>query len=204
MANETSTALVPPYVSWGVLINTIHTLAATTVPTGPLDRRVLHGLSGADHGALMSALRYLGLADINRKATLEYRDLVATVATKDARAFSEKFLSILDTAYAAVIAKLDLEHGTISELEKAFKDEGVAQGQMLTKTIRFFVKAYSEGGGFTLSPHITKPNPKARSNASKNGDKGRTRTAKTSNTQIHPSPERQADTLPKGFDRMPI
>ncbi len=196
---------VPPYVSWGVFINTIHILAETTVPTGPLDRRVLHGLSGADHGALMSALRYLGLADSSRRATAAYRDLVAAVAAKDGEGFSEKMLNLLDAAYAPVIAKLDLEHGTISELEKAFKDEGVAQGQMLTKTIRFFMKAYGEGGGFTLSPHITKPSPKARPAASKNGaEKARSRATKSAAPHAPPQGEKHADELPKGFDRLPI
>jgi hypothetical protein len=204
MANEAT--LVPPYVSWGVFINTIHTLAETTVPTGPLDRRVLSGLSGNDHGALMSALRYLRLADSSKKATAAYRDLVAAVAAKNATGFSEKLLEILDTAYASIISKLDLEHGTISELEKAFKEDGVAQGQMLTKTIRFFVKAYTDGGGFkALSPHITKPSPKARSVAKNGADKARARTAKNAaSTHTHVGAEKPTEMLPKGFGRLPI
>ncbi|MGB7134400.1 MAG: hypothetical protein WBD46_03890, partial [Acidobacteriaceae bacterium] len=62
MASESS-KVVPPYVTWGVFKSTLDTLGESTVPSGPLDRRVLHWLSGADHGALMSALRFLGLTD---------------------------------------------------------------------------------------------------------------------------------------------
>jgi hypothetical protein len=39
--------------------------------------------------------------------------------------------------YDYIIGDLDMESGTAFELEKAFRDSGVPQGQMLTKTIRF-------------------------------------------------------------------
>jgi hypothetical protein len=197
MSNEASN-LIPPYVSWGVFKSTIDTLAETTVPTGPMDRRVLHGLSGADHGALMSALRFLGLADSLRKATPAYRELV--LASKSPEKFTEMLLGILDAKYSAILEKVSLESGTISELEKAFKEQGVAQGQMLTKTIRFFVKAYTECGT-KLSFHITKPSPKAPRANKGNGDKGRARVGK------HPAeqtPTPATDALPKGIGRLPI
>ncbi len=47
-------SLPPPYMSFGILQSATETLATTTVPSGPLDRRVLDGLSGADYGALIS------------------------------------------------------------------------------------------------------------------------------------------------------
>lgn len=199
MPTESST-LVPPYVSWGVFKSTIDILADTTVPTGPMDRRVLHQLSGADHGALMSGLRYLGLADSLRKATPEYRELV--LASKTPEAFKEKLLEILDAKYHAVIEKVNLEQGTLSELERAFKDQGVAQGQMLTKTIRFFVKAYTECGT-ALSHYITKPSPKAPRANKGNTDKARVKTTKGATDPLTPPPPQQ-DVVPKGFGRMPI
>lgn len=203
MATEQSSN-IPPYVSWGVFKSTIDTLAETTVPSGPLDRRVLHGLSGADHGALISALRYLGLVDSERRATDEYCMLIEEV--KYPEKFREKLMELLDSKYKHILERVDLERGTISELEKAFKDEGVAQGQMLTKTCRFFVKAYTEGAGLSnMSPFITRPKPKARA-ASKgaNSDKGRGRAGKTPETPHHPHGPAPADATPKGFARMPI
>jgi len=203
MANDSSN-LVPPYVSWGIFKSTIDTLAETTVPSGPLDRRVLHGLSGADHGALISALRYLGLVDSERRATTAYTELIEE--SKFPEKFREKLMELLDEKYARILEKIDLERGTISELEKAFKDEGVAQGQMLTKTCRFFIKSYVDGAGYgMMSPHITRPKPKVRSAGKSNGsDKKRGRTPKPSSGQPHVQQHSVADTTPDGFSRLPI
>jgi len=203
MATETPSS-VPPYVSWGVFKSTIDLLAESTVPTGPLDRRVLHHLSGADHGALMSALRYLGLADSQRKATDTYQKLVES--SKTPATFKDELCQVLDAAYDTVNKKVDLERGTISELEKAFKDEGVTQGQMLTKTVRFYIKAYVEGAGITcMSPHITKPSPKVRSASKSNGsDKSRSRVSKNSVEPPPPPARHTGDAVPTGFSRMPI
>lgn len=203
MPTEQSSS-VPPYVSWGVFKSTIDTLAETTVPSGPLDRRVLHGLSGADHGALISALRYLGLVDSERRATEEYCDLIEE--SKYPEKFRDKLMELLDSKYKHILERVDLERGTISELEKAFKDEGVAQGQMLTKTTRFFIKAYTEGAGLSnMSPHITKPKPKARAAAkSGNSDKGRGRGPKSSDKHQQHNDHSLVDATPKGFARLPI
>jgi hypothetical protein len=165
-----------------------------------MDRRVLHGLSGADHGALMSGLRYLGLVDSLRKATPEYHELVQ--ASKNPEKFNELLLAILDAKYNAILEKVDLESGTITQLEKAFKEQGVTQGQMLTKTIRFFVKAFTECGTH-LSFHITKPSPKTPRVNKAGADKGRARAGNTSAEQ-HQTSAASADVLPKGFGRLPI
>lgn len=201
MPND-QTNLVPPYVGFGVFKSTIDTLAQSVVPTGPLDRRVLNQLSGADYGALISALRFLGLADANKIATPGYRELIRS--STDPNAFKVELKRLLDSKYGPIIGSVNLQHGTISELERIFKDFGVTQGQMLTKTIRFLLKALGECG-VELSPHITKPSPKTpRSNANKAGtDKNRTRTAKGTGTAQTP-PEGNMETVPKGFDRLPI
>lgn len=188
----------PPYVSFGVFKTTIEQLAESTVPTGPLDRRVLDGLSGADHGALMSGLSFLGLVDDERKATDQYRNLIH--AFKNTPKYKEDLYNIIVAKYGPIIGTLDLKTGTIAQLEKAFKDYGVAQGQMLTKTVRFFIKALQECG-FQVSPHITKPKPRApRSVAGKNGgDKQRIRGAQTER-----QPRQHDDGIPAGAGRMPI
>lgn len=193
----------PPYVSYGVFERATEQLAESTVPTGPLDRRVLDGISGADHGALMSGLSFLGLVDDDRKATGEYRDLVH--AFKDKPKFKEVFYRIITLKYGPIIGTLDLKNGTIAQLEKAFKDFGVAQGQMLTKTIRFFVKALTECG-FQVSPHITKPKPKGprtttNGRASKTGaDKQRGRATANQPTYSGTMEEH----TPAGTGRLPI
>lgn len=187
----------PPYVSYGTFKTTIDQLAESTVPTGPLDRRVLDWLSGADYGALMSALRFLGLVDNDRKATADYRKLAQS--SKDGSQFKEELFALLETKYKPIIGSVDLNQGTITELEKAFKDYGVPSGQMLTKTIRFFVKAVTECG-VKLSPHITKSKPRTpRAPTAKNGGE------KNRASRMKETPrEQEFSETPKGFGRMPI
>src|SRR6266542_5303316 len=156
MAND-SPKNPPPYVSFGVFTTIIARLADSVVPSGALDRHVLAPISGADYGALMSGLRFLGLIDEERKATASFRTLVQ--ASKDTTKFRQTLLGILADQYKPITGTLDLQHGTISELEKAFKEYGVSQGQMLTKTLRFFIKAMGECG-VPLSPYITKAKSK--------------------------------------------
>lgn len=198
--------LVPPYVSWGVFRNTIEKLAETAVPTGALDRRVLDWLSGADHGALMSGLRFLGLVDSQRKATAEYVELVESL--KDTQKFTHNLKRILDSKYLPITGEVNLEKGTRSEIEKAFKGAGVVQGQMLTKSIRFFVKAFTEGG-VKVSPYILKTGKPPKSNRTTAPKIKRSKpipqgSAKGSeHTQEHQQSGGH-DEVPKGFARLPI
>jgi len=180
-------------MSYGVFKSAIDTLAESTVPTGPLDRRVLDNLSGADHGALISGLRFLGFVDDERRATESYRKLVS--AAKDPSQFHSLMLDAL-AKYDPVVGDLDVESGTAAQLEKAFRDYGVPQGQMLTKTIRFYIKALQEIG-FKVSPHITKPKPRAPRNGPKKTDqRGTTKFTLPQSGTEH--------AVPKGFDRMPV
>jgi hypothetical protein len=190
-----STAQLPPYMSFGIFKSTIDTLAESTVPSGPLDRRVLDGLSGADYGSLMSGLKFLGYVDSDRKATDAYRTLVQVSKSPDK--FKPALLSILEPRYKPIIGNINLKDGTITELEKAFKDAGVAQGQMLTKTIRFFVKAMQECD-VQVSPHITKPR-RSPNGAGKKPDGSRKKRT--------PDEEKSAETpnlAPTGYRRFPI
>lgn len=192
MATESSKNQ-PPYMSYGVFKSTIDTLAEATVPTGPLDRRVLDGLSGNDHTALISGLKFLGYVDNDRKATEDYRQLVA--ASKEPLKFKGLLMDTINEKYDGVIGSLDMQGGTIAELEKAFKAYGVASGQMLTKTIRFYIKALLECG-VPVSPHITKAKPRAPRTANKKTEKtGQTGSVTTLGREV---------LTPKGFERMPV
>jgi hypothetical protein len=193
MSTDQQKILPPPYMSYGVFKSTIDALAEATVPTGALDRRVLDGLSGADHGALMSGLKFLGYVDDDRKPTNVYRQLVE--ASKNPQQFKESLLEVVNDKYAAVIGNVNIQTGTIAELEKAFKAYGVPPGQMLTKTIRFYLKALAECG-FPVSPHITKAKPRTPRNGSKKTEKAIPKGSGMHSTKEH--------TTPKGFERMPV
>lgn len=187
----------PPYMSFGVFKSTIEALAQSTVPTGPLDRRVLDGLSGADYGSLISGLRFLGFVDDERRATESYRQLVRAYKEGPSE-FSGMLTDLVSPRYDSILGDVDTEQGTISELEKAFRDAGVSPGQMLTKTIRFYVKFLTEIG-VTVSPHITK----ARKPASPRAN-GAPR--KKTNKPEPPADQRHDETpaTRDGFERLPI
>jgi hypothetical protein len=193
-------AQVPPYMSYGVFKATIDQLAESVVPTGAIDRRVLDGLSGADYGSLMSGLRFLGLTDEQRKATDRYRELVK--ASKDPDVFKTALLNVLSDKYTPIVSQVDIRHGTLAELEKAFKDAGVSPGQMLTKTIRFYIKALQDCG-VLVSPHITKPRKPL---ATRTNGATRKRTPKTPDVTDRKTQDDQAvpDVAGNGFERLPI
>jgi hypothetical protein len=193
MASESSKPQLP-YMSYGVFTSTNQALAESTVPTGPLDRHVLDKLSGADHGALMSGLYFLGFVDRDRKATAQYRELIRVSKEENRSQFQALLYETLSIKYADIIGDLNVETATLSELEKAFKAYGVPAGQMLTKTIRFYVKALGDCD-VSVSPYILKPRPRT-PRTTKKPSKGGTTTrafAQISN-----------DTAPKGYDRMPV
>jgi len=185
--------LPPPYMSYGVFKSTIDTFAEATVPTGPLDRRVLDGLSGADHGSLMSGLGFLGYIDKERRATESYRQLIA--ASKEPTKFKSLLLEAVNDKYDAVIGSLDMQGGTAAEIERVFREYGVPQGQMLTKTIRFYIKALQECG-VPISPFILKAKPRTPRNGTKKPAKATPKGGTTQSSKEH--------IAPKGFERMPV
>lgn len=189
---------VPPYMPIGIFNSTNEKLAETMVPSGPLDRRVLDWLSGADYGSFISGMRFLGLVDGERKATQKYRDLIAALK-KDRNSYVELLMEIAWNAYMPILQQFDWEAGTASELEKLFKDVGVSQGQMLTKTVRFAVKLWQEMG-VPVSPHITKPKAPRAASPKKNGNEPRPRRG---NKPDVPPPPRD-DVAATGYERLPI
>jgi hypothetical protein len=190
----------PPYMSFGVFKSTIETLAQSTVPTGPLDRRVLDGLSGADYGSLISGLRFLGFVDDDRRATDRYRDLVQAYK-KGPQVFSGVMLDLISPRYDSIIGNVDTEHGTISELERAFRDAGVSPGQMLTKSIRFYVKFLQEIG-VPVSPHITKARKSISPRA--NGAQPKKKQPKADPASSRDAVDVGERKTPEGSERLPI
>jgi hypothetical protein len=188
-----------PYVGFGVFKGTINTLAEATIPSGPLDRHVLDKVSGADHGALMSGLHFLGYVDKDRKATTTYKELILASKEENQSKYQSLFFEALSIAYADIVGDVNIETGTLAELEKAFKAYGVPAGQMLTKTIRFYIKALNDCG-VAVSRHITKPRPRTPRAASKKTgeDSG------IADVTQHPPHTNTETSVPKGYERMPV
>jgi hypothetical protein len=173
-------------------------MSATVVPNGPIDRRVLHEMSGADYGALISGLRFMGLVDDNRVATPAYHALIKAAKAGEAT-YKPALLEILNKSYKPVLGSLDPLNGTAAQLEKAFKDVGVTPGQMLTKTVRFYVKAMTFCG-VDVSPHIAKASRP--STPTKNGEAKRTPRAKVKSDDPPADPKDNA--VAQGFERLTI
>ena len=163
---KASTAPSPPYVSASLFKSTVEAFAESTTPNA-LDRHVLSRLSGADYSSLISCMRFLDLVRGDDNAVQEsYRSLVAAWKAGESE-YKTALRSIMESAYAPITQGLDLQHGTLAQVEKAFKDAGVSTGQMLLKTVRFYIKTLVDCG-VTVSPHITKP--RRRSGSPKRAD----------------------------------
>src|SRR5262249_27343790 len=109
MATNGSKTQPAPYMSYGVFAKSVETFANTTVPSGAIDRRVLHEFSGADYGALISGLRFLGLVDDDRKATENYRQLVNL--WNEQPKFKARLRELLGEKYKPIVGDFNLTHG---------------------------------------------------------------------------------------------
>lgn len=195
-----ATKLSPPYTSYLTLKNTVDTFAESTVPTR-LDSHVLSNLSGASYSGLISALRFLGLIDDDKKVGDGFRALVEARRSSEEN-YKKSLGEVLKTSYSDIVIGVDIQSGTLPELEDAFQAAGVAQGQMTTKSVSFYIRALKDCG-IAVSPHITKKRQRKKTSAratrvaSGSGGKG--------NKSDPPPPPPPKDTEPeKGFDRLPI
>ena len=157
---DTKTSL--PYGTYGMLKGTVERFVDVVVPTS-LNRHVLdvRTVSGGDYSALISGLRFLGLINEDRTVRPEFHALVKAKKQSES-AYQAALIEIVTKAYAPVIGDFDLDAGTLPDLEKKFRDASGYQGQMLTKAIRFYVKAL-EDCGVKISEHVTKPRPRTTS-----------------------------------------
>ena len=188
-----------PYGTYGMLKSTVERFVESTVPT-TMNRHVLHDLSGADFSAVNATFRFLGFIDDERSVKPAFRELVEE-RKKGESQYKAALLKILQNSYGPIVAGIDIESGTLPELEKAFREAGVQQGQMVTKTIRFYTKAL-EDCGVKISPHITKPRPR-KSTTKRNGAKQGTGSKnKLPKPEITP-PIFDSAGIPEGFERLP-
>ena len=169
---KTKASPLPPYMTIGLFRSTVEAFAESTPPNA-LDRHVLGRLSAADYSSLISGLRFLGLISGDDNVVQEpYRALIAA-RKKDESDYKGSLLSIVEPAYKSIVQGVDIERGSLPQLEKAFRDAGVPSGQMLIKVVRFYIKIMLHCGQ-TVSPHITKPRRTTQKKANSGGPKKRT------------------------------
>lgn len=189
----------PPYGTYSTVKNTIERFKDATVPT-KLNRHVLDDVAGGAFSALMTSLRFLGLVNEDQTVRAEFRELVEA-KRKSEEDYRDRLTQVVSDAYQPIIGTFDLDAGTLPELEKKFKDAGVPQGQMVTKAIRFYLKAL-EDAGLTVSEHITKQRPTGK-RKNTNGEKKTKKTA-AKKTGGGAGVKPAQDELKPDFDRLPV
>jgi hypothetical protein len=152
MSTENSKRGTPPYIS----PRTFHHLIEQLQKNLPdrIDRSYLDELhSGSTSTQIMSALRYLNLADSLNKPTHHLKLLIASSGEERAKRLKD----IANSCYSFVLnnGSIDLQTATYSQLEELFHDYSGVDGDVRRKCIKFFT-SLSQDAGITLSPHVTK------------------------------------------------
>jgi hypothetical protein len=108
-------------------------------------------LAVGTRGQVRSALRFLGLTDAADTVSSRFHDLVQAFGSDK---WQTQVRAVIDLSYKPVIGEFDFKNGTSSQLEKRFRENGGVTGQMMEKSIRFYLSAL-EAAGANISPHLT-------------------------------------------------
>lgn len=171
MDTEEISRATAPYIPLMTLENFCGKLKAAVVPP-VIDSSLTQSMSGGMAGALMSALKFLGLVEANGKVRQQLRDLVQAHATDGWKAALRK---VVLPAYKDIIGDLDLLTATPAMLEARFRDVGKANGQVLEKAVRFYLAALAAFDE-PISPLLKARKPRSAPSSRKtNGKQSRSR-----------------------------
>lgn len=162
METEESSRPSPPYIPLMTLENFIGKLKATVVPP-IIDSSLTQSMSGGMSGALMSALRFLGLIEQGGKVREPLKALVAVYKTDK---WKPQLAAVITMAYKGIVADLDLMTATPAMLEECFRTNGKVNGQVLEKAVRFYLGALTSADQ-PLSPLLKGRKPRATGTARK-------------------------------------
>jgi len=151
MTNNPGKSTLPPYVSYRTFRNFIEGLRLG-IPSR-IDRSYWGDrLSGSTGTQLMTALRFLGLIDVNGIPTTRLRQLVSSDGTQRSEVLNrigyDTFDFFLDKS-------IDPQVATYAQLEEAFHDKYQVSGDVARKCIKFFISLVNDAG-VALSPFIMK------------------------------------------------
>lgn len=151
MSAENSKRGTPPYISPRTFRHLIEQFQKNLPDR--IDRSYLDELhSGSTSTQIMSAFRYLNLADPLNKPTHHLKLLIAAEGEERAKRLKD----IANSAYSFVLSNgsVDLQTATYAQLEELFHDYSGVDGDVRRKCIKFFT-ALSQDADIPLSPHIT-------------------------------------------------
>ena len=152
MSAENAKRGTPPYISPSTFRHLVEQLQKNLPDR--IDRSYLDELhSGSTSTQIMSALRYLSLADTLNKPTHHLKLLLAS--TGDERI--KRLKDIANNSYSFIFndSSVDLKTATYSQLEELFHDNSGVDGDVRRKCIKFFTSLCHDAD-VPLSPHVTK------------------------------------------------
>lgn len=149
MAQSTPKDTIAPYLPWATFKGYLQQLKSTAIPTR-IDGTMMKGMSGSGQSALKTALRFFALIGDQGVVTQRLRDLVGALGTE---AWAETLEPIVFESYQAVVQGVDLDNGTLGELQGVFRERAGVSGSVLKKAIRFWLAAMRDVGT-TVSPHF--------------------------------------------------
>ncbi len=132
----------PPYVPFKTLDGFVSLMRSKGLPH-QIDRSVMPKMSGIMQKQLLQALRFLGLVNESDEVTDAMKQLVGAT---EPDAIRKKFATIVESSYARILGGVNVASATYKQLADRFRDEGKVDGDTLTKSIRFYLKALSSAG----------------------------------------------------------
>lgn len=153
--NDKKPLKTTPYIPFRTFTGFIEKLHQTAVPP-TIDHSLLETMSGSMRGQLLSSLRFLNLLDSENTVLEPLKKLVASYKIDT---WSNTLSDIIFNAYLEVIGNVNLDSGTARQLHDAFRLRGNVDGQMLEKSVRFYLGAL-ETCGVTFSPHFKGKKPR--------------------------------------------
>ncbi len=170
---------VPPYVSFGTLLNQLDRMEHEGIPAR-IDQSYLVGMAGGTRSQFMVCLRSLGLINEDSYVT----DTLTRLA-KSPEQRPEILAEILRSRFPDLVALN--ANATRGQLEELMVGHGLANPDTRRKAMSFYVSA-ATFAGFSLSPHL-RPAKAARGGSQQARSRPpRKRTNATSRTASPPPP----------------
>ena len=199
-------AEAPPRGTYGTFDKFVEQLSTTAVPDH-LDRSMLSNLSGGAQTALLAALQFLGLMEGDNGKTTESLHRLIQARKEGNDSWKTAFGEVIKTRYAPIVGDVNVGTTTKAKIQECFRDAGVTAGQMVDKSIRFYLKALEQSGS-TVSPHLKGMRGRIRrvSGSTPRRTPGR-RPPSPPPPLAPPTPptgDPKADRVPEGFARLPV
>ncbi len=153
--NEKKPTILIPYIPFKTFYGFVDNLKNNTVPP-IIDASLLQTMSGSMKGQLLSSLKFLKLIGTDCAVLGSLENLVNYYKTES---WGDCLQGIVFDAYLEITGNVDLNSGTSQQLYDAFRKRGNVDGQMLDKSVRFYLSALDECG-VTYSPYFKAKKPR--------------------------------------------